>query len=521
MNMKTLASLLFGLLLSTSAFAQSFVTGVIPQYAQGRVSSPPASASIDNQGNFSLPVPSQPASQIITFTPPSGSPYQPFSLTVAISSGTTNITAQIQQAVTPIGVYIGLLSATALATNAQGYAIPGNGDSGGIPSGTTNQMLYYPSAGTIVTPLTLGTNLSITGGVLNASSTGATNFNALTSGTNTVAAMLVGTGSSLAATGSGTIAATSAPYSGLTGSVPTWNQSTTGNAATATTAATATNLASYPTICSGGQFSQGLSSGNNNCATPSSSGSSISGQTEGYAIEAATATTATGPFPMDDGVTLTDYVTVHKNLQVIGTGSANGQQNPEGTTIAGLTGADNFWSDSTAHRWCMNNNSTGEVCLVGNATAATSGHIAVFASNGYDVTDGGAIPASKAILGSNSSSQIIAGVFPWSCQPGYGDGLNAITAGTYLQTACYNDTGQTVTLTGAKCFTDNSGSSTVNATNGAGTGLLTGAITCSSSFAAGTQSGTTTIASGDYIKFTFVADGTSKQSTFVITGTHP
>jgi hypothetical protein len=47
---------------------------------------------------------------------------------------------------------------------------------------------------------------------------------------------------------------------------PTFNQSTTGNAGTAT------NLASYPTLCSGGQFSQGLSSGNNNCATPTGSG---------------------------------------------------------------------------------------------------------------------------------------------------------------------------------------------------------------------------------------------------------
>lgn len=111
--------------------------------------------------------------------------------------------------------------------------------------------------------------------------------------------------------------------------------------------------------------------------------------------------------------------------------------------------------------------------------------------------------------------------FPWSCQPGEGDGLNAVPSGTYLQTSCYNDTGQTVTLTGIKCFTDNSGSSTMAATNGAGTALLTGAVTCTSSFAAGTQSGTTTIASGDRIKFTFVADGTSKQSSWVITGTHP
>jgi hypothetical protein len=36
----------------------------------------------------------------------------------------------------------------------------------------------------------------------------------------------------------------------------------------ATLATTATNLTSYPTLCGGGQFSQGLSSGSNNCGTP-------------------------------------------------------------------------------------------------------------------------------------------------------------------------------------------------------------------------------------------------------------
>ncbi len=107
-----------------------------------------------------------------------------------------------------------------------------------------------------------------------------------------------------------------------------------------------------------------------------------------------------------------------------------------------------------------------------------------------------------------------------SCQPGLGDGLNAITAGTYLESTCYNDTGVTVTITGIKCFTDNSGTSALSVTNGAATALLTGAITCSSSFAAGTQSATTTIASGDYIKFSFVADGTSKQTTWVVTETN-
>lgn len=46
---------------------------------------------------------------------------------------------------------------------------------------------------------------------------GSSAFNAITSGTNTTAAMVVGTGASLAASGSGTIAATSAPLSGISG----------------------------------------------------------------------------------------------------------------------------------------------------------------------------------------------------------------------------------------------------------------------------------------------------------------
>jgi hypothetical protein len=110
---------------------------------------------------------------------------------------------------------------------------------------------------------------------------------------------------------------------------------------------------------------------------------------------------------------------------------------------------------------------------------------------------------------------------PWVCSsPGLGDGLNAITAGTYLQTNCYNGTGHTVTITGILCFSDNAGTSTMNVTNGAGTDLLTGAVTCSASFAAGTQGATTTIASGDYVKFTFISDGSTKQTSWVIKGAY-
>lgn len=106
------------------------------------------------------------------------------------------------------------------------------------------------------------------------------------------------------------------------------------------------------------------------------------------------------------------------------------------------------------------------------------------------------------------------------CESGLGDGLNAMAAGTYLQFMCVNDSGVTWTITGIHCWTDNAGTSTLNAANNAATALLTGAVTCNSTKAsggaAGTQSGTTTLASGDAVSFTFVADGTSKQTTWTM-----
>jgi hypothetical protein len=118
-------------------------------------------------------------------------------------------------------------------------------------------------------------------------------------------------------------------------------------------------------------------------------------------------------------------------------------------------------------------------------------------------------PGSGTVVGSRSLS----------CQPGLGDGLNAIAAGTYLQTSCRNETGATWTLSAIRCIAD-AGASTCNVTNGAGTALLTGAITGTSTYANGTQSGTTTIAAGDYLKITFVADGTTKQIGIDAAGTY-
>lgn len=280
---------------------------------------------------------------------------------------------------------------------AQTVVIGGGGGATLETNGTKNssQALLNLAQGSNVTLSESGGTVTIT-----ASSTASTAFSALTGSTNTSAAMLVGTGASLAATGSGTIAATSA-------------------------AACATTDGCWPK--------------NGAMGTPSS-------------------------------IVLTNATSL------------------PAAALPALTG------DVTS--------SAG--------SAATS----------VVKVNGASVPTSALALGSNGSGQLTAFAPAWVCNAGLGDGLNAVPAGTYLQTTCYNGTGQTVTITGIKCFTDNSGSSTMNVSNGAGTGLLTGAVTCTSSFAAGTQSATTTVANGDYFKFTFVADGTSKQTTWVIIGTY-
>lgn len=97
--------------------------------------------------------------------------------------------------------------------------------SGSSTTCVLGQLLYFAANGAVTACLNLGTNLTLSGNTLNASSTAATAFSALTGSTNTSAAMVVGTGASLAVTGSGTIAATSAPLSGISGlgaGIATW-----------------------------------------------------------------------------------------------------------------------------------------------------------------------------------------------------------------------------------------------------------------------------------------------------------
>jgi hypothetical protein len=105
------------------------------------------------------------------------------------------------------------------------------------------------------------------------------------------------------------------------------------------------------------------------------------------------------------------------------------------------------------------------------------------------------------------------------CESGLGDGLNAIAAGTYLQSFCYNDSGVTWTITGIKCYVDGGSSSTLNVSGNTLGSLLTGPIACGTGFVAGTQTANVALTSGDYIKFTFVGDGTAKQTTWVVSMT--
>lgn len=102
---------------------------------------------------------------------------------------------------------------------------------------------------------------------------------------------------------------------------------------------------------------------------------------------------------------------------------------------------------------------------------------------------------------------------------GYGDGVNAIPAGTYTQVTARTKFGSTLTITGVEGYSDNNGTSTCNVSDNLSHLLITSPITLTNAWAAGTQSATTTLATNSYLIWIFVADGTSKQITCNLWGT--
>jgi hypothetical protein len=148
-------------------------------------------------------------------------------------------------------------------------------------------------------------------------------------------------------------------------------------------------------------------------------GGGIGGLTIGK-IPVATSSTAIGDGPLDTttnaGAVTSSQDIYAPSVHVTGNG-AFGFSGAEGVCSLGTSGQDGLCADSTAHRLVMNNNNSGTVKLVGIGTAATSGHIAVFSSNGYDIQDLG----SAGITASGSSCTItamIAGVITGAtCTP--------------------------------------------------------------------------------------------------------
>jgi hypothetical protein len=157
-----------------------------------------------------------------------------------------------------------------------------------------------------------------------------------------------------------------------------------------------------------------------------------------------------------------------------------------------------------------------------NSTAdASFGGKLITANNTLD--DGlanGSISGNLSVTGTVSSSKSAA-LAVRSCSISLGDGMNAIPVGSYpINFQCKNDTGATITVTGISCATDNAGSTTCDVATNAPSDLLTGAITSNTgTWVAGTQSSTTTITNGQWLKATFVSDGVSTIISLDVAGT--
>lgn len=98
--------------------------------------------------------------------------------------------------------------------------------------------------------------------------------------------------------------------------------------------------------------------------TTPAGGGGLSGQTAGYAVEAASATTATGPFPLDDSVTTAATITAHKAFAVNdGSGVGGGLDGLEGTAKTPAAGHDILYADATAHCFEYSANGGAFACL--------------------------------------------------------------------------------------------------------------------------------------------------------------
>lgn len=177
-----------------------------------------ATVTSDNNGNYGYYIPlNYCVNEQLSY--PGSTPFT----TVNICGNTGNLA-------TPISIANGGTSATTAASalaNLGAVPLAGGTMTGllTVPSFIDSGLGSFPSTSPICPNGTSGA-FSVSGCTFS--------FANLVPGTNILGSMVVGSASSLSTSGSGTITATAMPYSGLTGSIPTWNQNTTGTAANVT-----------------------------------------------------------------------------------------------------------------------------------------------------------------------------------------------------------------------------------------------------------------------------------------------
>jgi hypothetical protein len=148
-------------------------------------------------------------------------------------------------------------------------------------------------------------------------------------------------------------------------------------------AATATNLASYPTLCTGSQFSQGLSSGSNNCATPTGGGNvSTSGSPVQYETAAFASTTSIeGIGPGTSGQAYVSggasaYPSFSSTLSDVT--SVNGTTIPASASLAAL-GTANTWAAAQTFP-------SSDIIVKGSSTGTTTLASANSSASNYTIT---------------------------------------------------------------------------------------------------------------------------------------
>ena len=406
-----------------------------------------------------------------------------------------------------------------LALCGVGWAQPNIGAMQNLPNVFTSTNTFQ---GQVFLPTLANGCLALTAGLVVSQPCGQTSFALISSGVNTFATMNCGSGCSLLASGSGTIVGTGLLNQGnsvvLNGTGITWTDLN-GNFISSSSSTLAFSFGgggaglgaiTLSNSSSGASGAVDISDGSGDSLIFGATGSRAWNINLSNAnITAAFLNTTGGAAflfgsPLNIGVNPNPGTTspsISNGFLIASTGtSAVGPQTLFSQGGYSPTAAGLFGYDSTNNRLTFGTGTqTGIPIWL--TTAPTNGSCPQFTGTL------GQVVVTNCVVGPQYAKL--------RCEDGYNNLGTAIPAGTTTDTFCYNDSGVTWTITGIKCYAD-AGSPTLNASGHTLGSLLTGAITCTTAFAAGTQTANVALTSGDYINFTFVADGTATRTTWVV-----